>query len=178
MYYPESSAPEVHRLAADIYTERHAYLLKIARRNAATDADAEEALQDAFAFFLADYDPAAGSPPLAWLTLAMKRRCWRLRDGAHLDRRVAALPESAHEEPTGLIARRPSDPREVPERVAERDAARRRLAALKPDERSALVLRAAGYSYEEIGERRGWTYTKVNRSVYEGRIALGEEVEA
>jgi DNA-directed RNA polymerase specialized sigma24 family protein len=104
----------------------------------------------------------------------MKRRCWRLRDSAHLDRRVAALPESTHEEPTGLIERRPTDPRPVPDRVADRDEARRRLAALKADERSALVLRAAGYTYDEIGERSGWTYTKVNRSIYEGRIALGE----
>jgi DNA-directed RNA polymerase specialized sigma24 family protein len=170
MYYSESTTEEVRRLAGEIYTERYAYLLRIAKRNAASAADAEEALQDAFTFFLADYDPAAGAPPLAWLTLVV----WRLRDAAHLDRRVAALPESSHEEPTGLIERRPADPRPLPERIAERDEAHHRLAALRPDQRSAIVLRAAGYTYDEIGERRGWTYTKVNRSIYEGRIALGE----
>jgi hypothetical protein len=34
------------------------------------------------------------------------------------------------------------------------------------------VLRAAGYSYREIGERQGWTYIKVNRCIAEGRAAL------
>jgi DNA-directed RNA polymerase specialized sigma24 family protein len=33
-------------------------------------------------------------------------------------------------------------------------------------------MRAAGLSYTEIGELRGWTYTKVNRCLSEGRAAL------
>jgi RNA polymerase sigma factor (sigma-70 family) len=178
MYYTEGSTEEVRRLAAELHADRYRYLLNIARRNAASEADAEEATQDAFAYFLADYDPAAGAHPLAWLTTTVKRRAWRLRDNAHLDRRVAALPESRHEEPSGLIERRPSDPRQLPDRVADRDEARRRLAALRPDQLNALVLRAVGYTYDEIGERRGWTYTKVNRSIYEGRIALREEARS
>ena len=43
------------------------------------------------------------------------------------------------------------------------------LRALKPDERRALMLKAQGYSYDEIGRQLGWTYTKVNRSITEGR---------
>ncbi len=43
------------------------------------------------------------------------------------------------------------------------------LARLKPDERTAVLLKAEGFSYREIGERNGWTYTKVNRAVTEGR---------
>jgi DNA-directed RNA polymerase specialized sigma24 family protein len=50
--------------------------------------------------------------------------------------------------------------------------ARERLAQLKPDERTALLLFGLGYSYHEIGERRGWSYTKVNRAITEGRAAL------
>jgi RNA polymerase sigma factor (sigma-70 family) len=172
MYYPESSNEEVRQSAAELHADRYRYLLNIARRNAASEADAEEATQDAFVYFLSDYDPAAGAHPLAWLTTTVKRRAWRLRDNAHLDHRVAALPESRHEEPTGLIERRLADPTPLPDRIADRDEALRRLHSLKPDERTALVLKAAGYSYEEIGERRDWTYTKVNRSIYEGRIAL------
>jgi DNA-directed RNA polymerase specialized sigma24 family protein len=37
------------------------------------------------------------------------------------------------------------------------------LRRLKPDEASALLLKAEGHSYGEIGERYGWTYTKVLR---------------
>ena len=49
-----------------------------------------------------------------------------------------------------------------------------RLARLKPDERTALALQAAGYSYAEIAAAKGWTYTKVNRCIAEGRAALRE----
>lgn len=58
------------------------------------------------------------------------------------------------------------------ERVADRDEARRQLAGLKSDERSSLGLLAAGFSYKEIAARRGWTYTKVNRCVSEGRLCV------
>src|SRR3954447_17026312 len=43
------------------------------------------------------------------------------------------------------------------------------LRALKPDEARALLLKAEGLSYQEIGKHFGWTYTKVNRSITEGR---------
>jgi DNA-directed RNA polymerase specialized sigma24 family protein len=60
------------------------------------------------------------------------------------------------------------------ERVAERDHAQRQLAQLKPDECTGLGLQAAGFSYKEIAARRGWTYTKTNRCITEGRAALHE----
>jgi hypothetical protein len=41
---------------------------------------------------------------------------------------------------------------------------------------SAIVHRAAGFDYAEIGGRFGWSHTKVNRALYEGWIALREEV--
>jgi DNA-directed RNA polymerase specialized sigma24 family protein len=43
---------------------------------------------------------------------------------------------------------------------------------LKRDERRAVVLHAAGFTYGEIGECFGWSATKVNRYLYEGRKAL------
>ena len=61
------------------------------------------------------------------------------------------------------------------------------LKALKPDEARALLLKAEGLSYQEIGKRFGWSYTKVNRSITEGRkrflnvfgeIESGEACEA
>jgi DNA-directed RNA polymerase specialized sigma24 family protein len=165
---------EVQGLADRLYRERRRYLLRIAVRNAASEADAEEAVQDAFLAFVCEYDPGSGAPPLAWVTLATKRRCWRLRDAAHLDRRVFALPQSGHEEPTGVIDRRPADPTPLCERHAERAEARARLAELKPDERRTLGLIAAGYSYHEVGQITAWSYTKVNRCASEGRAALAQ----
>jgi hypothetical protein len=41
--YSDSSSPEVCRLAAELHADKYRYLLNIARRNAASEADAEEA---------------------------------------------------------------------------------------------------------------------------------------
>ena len=60
------------------------------------------------------------------------------------------------------------------ERIDERRRAERDLPRLKPQERRALGLLAAGHSYKEICALTGWTYTKVNRSVTEGRRRLRE----
>ena len=65
--------------------------------------------------------------------------------------------------------------REAPtpeERAADADALTRSAEALqrlKPQEVRALLLKAQGHSYKEIGELTGWSYTKVNRCLTEGR---------
>jgi len=46
------------------------------------------------------------------------------------------------------------------------------LQRLKPQEVRALWLRAQGNSYDEIGAETGWSRTKVNRCLYEGRRAF------
>ena len=46
------------------------------------------------------------------------------------------------------------------------------LGQLKPHEIRALVLKAEGYSYREICAITGWSYTKVNRLLTEGRRAF------
>jgi hypothetical protein len=48
----------------------------------------------------------------------------------------------------------------------------RSLTTLKPQQRAALSLPLAGYSYREIMERLGVTYTWINRRVTEVRQAL------
>jgi len=50
------------------------------------------------------------------------------------------------------------------------------MSRLKPQELRCLLLRADGYSYKQICEETGWTYTKVNRCVTEGRRAFLERV--
>jgi RNA polymerase sigma factor (sigma-70 family) len=170
--YSEGSQPQVRQLATELYAEKHDYLLAIARQHAHTEADAAEALQEAFVSFIAKFDPARGSPPLAWLTLTLKRQCWRQRREAHLDRHYGQEAESGGEELGSFLERLTALQSGLAERVAERDVARRRLAVLKSDERTALGFFAAGYSYREIGELRGWTYTKVNRCIAGGRAAV------
>ncbi len=162
MYYSrEERRRSVGRLAAELFAEHHDRLLAVARRNCRRDADASDAVQEAFAAFISTYDPARGSPPLAWLALALKRICWKLGAARALSHDPLVLGEML-----------PDDSLDPAPRVAAREEARWRLEALKADERRALVLHAAGFTYGEIGERCRWTQTKVNRCLYEGRRAL------
>jgi RNA polymerase sigma factor (sigma-70 family) len=172
MYAEPNSRAEVRRLATEIYREKRGYLLTIARRRATGNADAEEALQEAFIAFIRHFDPERGAPPLAWLTLTLKRQCGAKRRKAHLDRYVGQEAERGGDERGFVLASIPSPASGPEDLVSEREEASTRLAGLKPDERVALLLQACGYSYEEIGAARGWTYTKVNRCVNEGRAAL------
>jgi DNA-directed RNA polymerase specialized sigma24 family protein len=161
-------AAEVRAMAGKIYAARRDHLLGVAERNAACAADADEALQDAFLTFIESYDPAGEAPPLAWLTLVLKRRCWRIKEARRHE--VGELLPGAETEAGRWTASLP-DPGAT---VVDLEEARARLRGLKPDQRTAIGLAAAGYSYGEIAERRGWTKTKVNRCLYEGRAALRE----
>ncbi len=166
-------------LSEGLYNSHRSHLLAIARRNSATEEDAEEALHDAFILFINHFDPAAGSPPLAWLTLTLKRRCWAIYKrqklhGSYQPRRsddaVAASPLEARADPSRL----PDELAEISESIEE---VRKQLSQLKPQERTALGLLALGYTYREICDITGWTYTKVNRCLSEGRARLRELVE-
>jgi hypothetical protein len=67
------------------------------------------------------------------------------------------------------------------ERATDRERAHRALAALaalKRDEARALVLQAAGRTYAEIEAETGWSHTKVNRALTEGRSAFRTLVAA
>lgn len=161
-------------IAERLFAEQRPQLLRIARRNSATGEDAEEALQDAFVLFIAHFDPDGNAPPIAWLTLTLKRRCWALyrsRSRQHAARLTPGDPRNPAEELIGDPRLQPEERRERTERIAR---ARVQLATLKPHERRALGLLALGYSYREICALTGWTYTKVNRCITEGRAALRE----
>src|SRR5205823_1394422 len=50
------------------------------------------------------------------------------------------------------------------------------MSRLKPQEVRCLLLRAEGYSYKQICDETGWTYTKVNRCISEGRRSFLDRV--
>lgn len=164
----------VRRLAAHLHRRYYGYLLSIAYRHAINQWDAEEALQEALASFVRAFDPDSGAPPLAWLTLTLKRECWRKRRREQLELRAGQETERGSEEAGVVMELIPSRGASLEERATGSLDAQRRLGALKPDQRTALCLLGAGFSYKEIAARKGWTYSKVNRCVREGRAALRE----
>lgn len=139
-------------------------------RHSPDESSAEEALQEASIDFLGSYDGPAGVDAVRWLQVAVKRRAWELgrKHRAHLRRVVPRRPEQPELDPPDAAA----GPLERMVRAAVVAEFIQTLELLKPDERAGLLLSAIGLTYREIGERQGWTMTKVNRCVNEGRAAL------
>jgi len=166
---------QVQTLAEQLYRERYDYLLRIAVKHAANREDAAEAVQFSFSAFIEKFDPASGSPPLGWLTLTLERRCWALYRAQHLDRRVSQEAAPSSTESGFSIADIPAETADAEDTIERAEyvlAARKRLAALKHAERRTLSLIGAGYSYSEVGEITGFSYTKINRCAAEGRATL------
>jgi RNA polymerase sigma factor (sigma-70 family) len=155
-------------------------LLWIARRWSGSAEDAEDALQRAMEIYVRRLDTIDPASELGWLKVVVRHEAMALRRA-----RLRGTPLEADD----LAERIPAPDLAVQERIEreERNArSREAMARLKPDERTALLLKAEGYSYKEIGQRQGWTYTKVNRAITEGRqrflrifasIEAGEECE-
>jgi RNA polymerase sigma factor (sigma-70 family) len=167
------------RLLEELLCDSERSLRRQARKHAELPEDAEDALQRAYLLFLERYD--GRWEPLPWLYTTVKRETWALRRRASR-RRELSLDTPAHEfdgqAPGETIASdgySPEDRTCAGELLEER---RQALAALKPDQRRALWLFGMGHSYAEICELTGWTYTKVNRSIAEGRVALRQLVSA
>lgn len=175
MSFKQRSADEVHELAVALFEEHAGYLMAIASKNAGGSVPVgEEALQEAMISFLGAFDPGRGAPPLAWLTLTLKRECWRRYRRERFDRRVG-WEVGEDDEPAAMLEQLPAPGASFEDRLAGLHEDRQRLAHLRPDERTGLGLFAAGFSYKEIAARQEWSYTKVNRCITEGRVALYEQ---
>lgn len=154
--------------------------MRIAHRNAANREDAAEAVQFAALAFLEKFDPDSGAPPLAWATLVVKRECWTKAKRQRLDRSAGQETITDSDRPGFCLTDIPSEgpgTEEAIERAEYVLESRERLAALKAAERRTPVLIAAGYSYAEIGQITGFSYTKVNRCIAEGRAALRRDTQ-
>jgi len=138
-------------------------LLRTARRFSICPDDAQDAYQRALEIFMGhaerlDADRAAG-----WLHVVVKREAQAIRRSRQKLVASREVNLDAHE------ARSLPTPEE---RIAAFDLVGRSAEALqrlKPQEVRALWLRAQGHSYNDIGELTGWSYTKVNRCLTEGR---------
>ena len=143
-------------------------LLRVARRYSLCADDAHDAYQRGLEILMrhaARLDPerAAG-----WLhtvvkheALAINRSRRRLLGSGDIDLDALEARTSASPEDRLLSS----------DRVARSAEA---LHGLKPQEVRALWLKALGHSYEQICEATGWTYTKVNRCLAEGRKSFLE----
>ena len=156
------------RAAARLVATHDAALRRTARRHSLCAADAEDAYQRALLVALRKAPEIEPSALARWMHVVTRREAWAVRRARE---RTLGLPDDQARVPAA--GPEPGEAAERRERVA---LAARALATLKPAERRALALLAAGLSYAEIGELCGWSYTKVNRSLAEGRAALRERM--
>lgn len=138
-------------------------LLRLARRNSLCADDAADAYQRALEIFLHHADRLDPARAHSWLFTVVKREAWAIRDQRQ---QIVGSEEVDLDRMEARDAASPED------RVLAFESVRRSAEALqrlKPQEVRALWLKASGRSYAEIAEECGWTYTKVNRCITEGR---------
>jgi RNA polymerase sigma factor (sigma-70 family) len=158
----ESAEEVVLRLVQEHAVE----LLRFARRFSYCADDAHDAYQRALEILVRRMRDDPPAQPLPWMRTVLRREALAVR--AERKRFVgrAELDVERHED--SRVAD-PADRAVGHERLRHTAEALRRL---KPQEMTALVLRAEGLTYQEICARTGWTYTKTNRAITEGRRAL------
>jgi RNA polymerase sigma factor (sigma-70 family) len=166
-----TDSAETRRDAALRLIKSHdAVFRRTARRYSICADDSEDAYQRALEILLTKAPPIDGDALVRWMQVVTKREALAVR--RQRERLLSnPSPSSSGDErdPLEAIASespQPTDHAESRERVSRSGEA---LRALKPQEIRALTLKAVGYSYREIGEITGWTYTKINRCMAEGR---------
>ncbi len=136
---------------------RHGDLLtRVARSYSLCADDAQDAVQRALEIYMRRVDSLDPATELAWMKVVVKHEALAVRRG-----RASVAGEEIDLDAVPAVAQRSVEERfESAERVERSAEVMRRL---KRDEARALMLKAEGLSYVEIGERLGWTYTKVLR---------------
>src|SRR3954468_3744338 len=159
----QRSPEQAEQLVLDLIAAHADSLLRTARRYSLCADDAQDAYQRGLEILMRhsarlDADRAAG-----WLhtvvkheALAINKTRSRILGGEEVDLDAIETRTSPSPEDRVLAF----------EQVARSAEALQRL---KPQEVRALWLKAMGNSYQEICEATGWSYTKVNRCLAEGR---------
>jgi RNA polymerase sigma factor (sigma-70 family) len=138
-------------------------LLRTARRHSICVDDAQDAYQRALEIFMTSADRLDAAHAAGWLHVVVKHEAQAIR------RSRAKLVGSADVDLDAQEARRLPSPDEQLLSFDMVSRSAEALQRLKPQELRALWLKAQGHSYNEIAALTGWSYTKVNRCLTEGR---------
>jgi RNA polymerase sigma factor (sigma-70 family) len=142
-----------------------ASLLRLALRHSLCPDDAHDACQRALEIYLERGD-IREQTAAAWLRSVCKHEAMRIRQARQ---RVMPGEEFEFDEQPSPHGGDVHERALARERVAH---VREALQACSSEETQALLLRAGGLSYREIGAVCGWSYSKVNRVLADGRARL------
>ena len=167
---PRPARDDLDPAALELVEAHGPELMATARRWAITPEDAEDAYQRGLEVLLTKAPTADPEQLLPWLKTVIKHEAF----AAHRQRERHTPPGGmAGDLIDGPGPTTAHDEAECYERLSHGAEA---LRWLKPNEVRALVLRAEGLSYREICAATGWTYTKVNRSLSEGRARFSKRL--
>jgi RNA polymerase sigma factor (sigma-70 family) len=166
---PGPSRAEIDPAALEIVRRHGGEVLAVARRWADTPEDAEDAYQRGLEIMLTKAPSTDPDHLVPWLKTVVKREAWAIR--RQRERHTPSAPEADDVDTPGFTSAH--DDAVTRERLQVGAEAMHRL---KPQEVRALVLKAEGLSYREICEETGWTYTKVNRCLTEGRRRFADRL--
>jgi RNA polymerase sigma factor (sigma-70 family) len=154
--------------AARALVQRHSVqLIATARRYSLSAEDAEDAYQRGLEIMLTRAPSLHENDLVPWLKTVVKHEAFAIRKQRQRAE-LAGDPELV----TGLVP----PAHEQAERLERLRVGVEAMSRLKPQEVRCLLLRAEGYSYKQICDETGWTYTKVNRCISEGRRSFMKRV--
>jgi RNA polymerase sigma factor (sigma-70 family) len=149
-------------VAVQLVSEGSAAFKATARRYSICSADADDAYQRGLEILITKAPTSQPSELKPWLHTVIKHEALAVRR----QRERLLSPGGEIEPNTASAERGPEDGTAERERATQTAAA---LRELKRSEVQCLLLKALGYSYAEISQRTGFSWTKVNRSLTEGR---------
>jgi RNA polymerase sigma factor (sigma-70 family) len=153
------------RAAIEMIAAHEATLKRTARRYSLDAEDADDAYQRALEIVLTKAPTTDARELIRWTQTVTKHEALALRQSR--ERLLGRSGTGA--DPVSLIPAGGDSPEEQVERREAIARSREAMRALKPAELRALSLLAEGYSYAEIGELTGFSQTKINRVLAEGR---------
>ncbi len=159
------------RAAVETYSRHEAALRRTARRYSICADDAEDALQRGLEILLCKAPTDDPRELIKWTQTVVKHEALAVRREREriLAGPAARTPAPDEEDWVASLPSRLDGPAERAIRHEDVARSREALQALKPQELRALTLLAEGYSYAEIGELTGYSRTKINRCLAEGR---------
>ena len=164
----ETDAAARKRAAVEMIARYESALRRTARRYSFDAEDADDAYQRALEIVLTKAPTTDLRELIRWTQTVTKHEALAVRASREKLLGYQRSRDGA-EDPMASIPAASDGPDEQVERREDVARSREALQALKPAELRALGLLAEGYSYVEIGERTGWSHTKINRLLAEGR---------
>jgi RNA polymerase sigma factor (sigma-70 family) len=160
-----------NRAAVETFARHESALRRTAQRYSICADDADEALQRALEILLQKAPTDDSRDLVRWTQTVVKHEALAVRAEREriLAGPAATAAEADHEDWVALLPTEADGPAERAERHEAIERSREALATLKPQELRALTLLAEGYSYREISQITGYSATKVNRALAEGR---------